>query len=262
MFSEMIHRYQDRFKIEARTPVQSIDFEESRTYPYRVRTPRGVIRAGQVIHATNGYAGHLLPGLRGSIFPVRGQMTAQSPTKSFGIQGGSQSWSINYGTGFDYMTQSGQSGEIFIGGGLLQGGQCGLGELGNTNDGSNNVLSRAHLGGIINSVFSTGAHDAASEGMLASWTGVMGFTSDILPLVGRLSTEATNRDGDGEWIAAGYNGYGMPNAWLCGKYIASKVLQKGDAGVLPRAYELSAERLKTMGSEISAKHWLSTLGLN
>lgn len=262
LFREMLQLYQGRFNLEAKTPALSIEYHTGTSLPYQIKTPRGTVQAKQVVHATNGHAGKLLPGLRGALFPVRGQMTAQSPTEEFGVQGGRQSWSINYGTGFDYMTQSGQSGEIFIGGGLLQAGQCGIGELGNVNDDVNNVLSRAHLGGIINSVFSNGLQDAASAGVIASWTGIMGFTSDILPIVGQLPKETTNRDGEGEWIAAGYNGYGMPNAWLCGKYVANKLLRKEEPGLMPRAYRVSAERLKSMGSEKAAKHWLATLGLD
>ena len=258
----MVETFKGRFNLEAQTPAQSVEYVGSGEYPYEVKTPRGTIKAKQIVHATNGHAGHLLPGIRGALFPVRGQMTAQSPTKSFGIQGGTQSWSINYGTGFDYMTQSGQTGEIFLGGGLLQAGQSGVGELGNVLDNSNNILSRAHLGGIINSVWSTGPENAASAGLLASWTGVMGFTSDILPMVGHLSKEATGREGDGEWMAAGYNGYGMPNAWLCGKHIANQLLGKEDTVKFPRAYLLTDERLKSMSGGNAAKHWLTMLGLD
>ncbi|WP_372624470.1 NAD(P)/FAD-dependent oxidoreductase [Falsiroseomonas sp.] len=46
---------------------------------WRLETPRGVIRAGQVILATNGYTDDLWPGLRQSIVPVFSAITASEP---------------------------------------------------------------------------------------------------------------------------------------------------------------------------------------
>jgi len=45
---------------------------------WALTTPRGVISCDYVIHATNGYASHLLPHMSGSdgIIPVRGQVMA------------------------------------------------------------------------------------------------------------------------------------------------------------------------------------------
>ncbi|WPH03555.1 FAD dependent oxidoreductase [Acrodontium crateriforme] len=258
LFAELLQQYPKRFHLEALTPVQAINTTEEGIY--MIQTPRGEIRAKEIVHATNGHASHLNPGLRGPIFPARGQMTAQIPTTRFGVQGDKLSWGIEYGIGFDYITQSAQSGEIFLGGGFLQADMRGLGELGNINDDEQSTLALAHLNGIMNTV--AGQGNEAHDEMKAAWTGIMGFTTDGLPLVGKLPREASLRSGDGEWIAAGFNGYGMVNTWLCGKHIADLILGKTDPEHVPAAYAISAERLAKMGANVAAERFLNhSLGL-
>lgn len=261
IFSELLDKHRDRFSLHARVPVQKIETDESNGYV--VSTSQGAIRTKTVVHATNGHAGHLLPGLRGPLFPVRGQMSTQTPTASFADKyAGKRSWSIHYDAGFDYITQSGETGEIFHGGGLAQSIQRGLGELGNTRDDINSVQAMAHLGGALNATFGIEKDQSVSAGTKAAWTGIMGFTSDGLPLVGRLPTEATHRGGDGEWIAAGFNGYGMANAWLCGRHIADNVVGKGKVEPVPQAYQISSERLACMDAKAAAAGWMEAMGLD
>lgn len=261
MFSELLAKHSNRFTIRAQAPVESIHADDGGIYS--VSTPKGTIRAKTVIHATNGHAGHLLPGLRGALFPVRGQMSTQTPSKGFGNKyDGKRSWSIHYDAGFDYITQSGETGEIFHGGGLAQSIERGLGELGNTRDDINSVQAVAHLGGALNATFGIEEDQKMASGMKATWTGVMGFTSDGLPLVGRIPKEATQRDGQGEWIAAGFNGYGMANAWLCGQHVADSVLGKETVDPVPQAYKISSKRLAGMSADIAAKAWLAVVGMD
>lgn len=68
---------------------------------WELHTPRGSILCKSVLHATNGYASHLLPFLSGpsGIVPVRGQIIATRanvPSNVLGIA----SWSGN--EGFEY----------------------------------------------------------------------------------------------------------------------------------------------------------------
>jgi glycine/D-amino acid oxidase-like deaminating enzyme len=46
---------------------------------WRVRTPRGVVRAGRVVVATNGYTGGLVPGLAATVVAVESAQTATEP---------------------------------------------------------------------------------------------------------------------------------------------------------------------------------------
>lgn len=74
----------------------------------------------------------------------------------------------------------------------------------------------------------------------AIWTGIMGISADIEPWVGRVPSKVSGRRevvaaskadrkssmwvSPGEWIAAGYSGEGMANAWLCGTELARMML--------------------------------------
>lgn len=250
MLADLLDKNKSRFHVEAHTPVEAIEHRGI----YRIQTSRGIISAGKVIHATNGHVGHLLPGLRGPLFPIRGQMTAQEPHAEFGIPEGSHSWSIHYGKGFDYVTQSALSGEIFIGGALTR--SDAIEELGNPRDDANSMVSTAHLAGVMDAAFGRPVRDHIKS----QWTGTMGFTSDGLPIVGEVPREVSGRDGHGEFVAAGYNGYGMANAWLCGKYIADLVLGNPSDEPIPSAYALTKERLAGMDAQSAARTWLNVFG--
>ena len=136
-------------------------------------------------------------------------------------------------------------------------------DLGKFLDDCNSAMAAAHLGGIINSVWSPESCESpAVSHVIRKWTGVMGFTADFFPLVGRLPREATGREGDGEWISAGFNGYGMAIAWLCGKHVADKIFKRPDDRVLPEVYVVSAERLALMKCEDAIKHWMEAMGID
>ena len=61
--------------------------------------------------------------------------------------------------------------------------------------------------------------------------------------------------------SAGYNGYGMANAWLSGKHVAGCVLQEKDVETIPSAYILTEERIANMNVTDAAKRWLGMFGL-
>lgn len=254
ILADLLDKHKSTFHIEANAPVEAVKYEEC----YHVRTPRGTIKAGKVIHATNGHAGYLIPGLRGPLFPIRGQMTTQTSHSAleshskFGAPGAVYSWSVRYGKGFDYITQSSSTDDLFIGGGLIRSDP--FEELGNPRDDANSPVSIAHLGSIMDATFGT----PVCRDIKATWTGTMGFTSDGLPFVGQVSQQISGRAGDGEYVAAGYNGYGMANAWLCGKHVADLVLAQPSKQPIPLAYALTQERLAGMDVRGAARQWLDT----
>ncbi|KAJ8501749.1 hypothetical protein ONZ45_g12023 [Pleurotus djamor] len=51
---------------------------------YTLTTSKGTIRTPHVVHATNGWASHLLEPLRGKIVPLRATMTSQRPGVNLG----------------------------------------------------------------------------------------------------------------------------------------------------------------------------------
>lgn len=52
------------------------------------------IIAKHIVHATNAYASHLLPGMTGKVFPVRGTMSSQPPGRDFPNLSMERSWSF------------------------------------------------------------------------------------------------------------------------------------------------------------------------
>lgn len=62
------------------TPVNIVErnSETTNSHRWKLHTPRGLISCSYVVHATNAYASHLIPHLRGSvgIVPTRGQVVA------------------------------------------------------------------------------------------------------------------------------------------------------------------------------------------
>lgn len=131
--------------------MESIEVSGLEEYPYEIRTSRGSIFAQHVVHCTNRHAGHLLPGLRGPLFPLRGQMTVQSRPSSFPCVGDKRSWLLHYAPGYEYVTQSpSPSGDIYLGGGLLQaltepGSEESNIDVGNVRDDQQNTAALRYL---------------------------------------------------------------------------------------------------------------------
>ena len=237
VLKNLLARHGERFALETNTPVLSID-SGADDAPFTLHTSRGIVKAHHVIHCTNAHVGHLVPGLRGNVFPIRGQMSAQSPGTKFPHQGNDRSWLFMYERGFDYLTQlpcNGQSdGEMMFGGGFAQSEGGGIEDLGITTDDALSLSADIHLSGALSAVFGRenwGPVDGTAVKQM--WTGNMGFSADGLPWVGMLSEKLTGRKrltqrddkSSGEWAAVAYSGEGMVNAWLCGKALAMMVLQ-------------------------------------
>lgn len=238
-----------------------------------METPRGTILARHVIHCTNAHVGHLVPGLRGRIYPVRGQMSAQTPGDKFPCQGTQHSWVFNYERGFDYLTQlpDGQNSscQMMFGGAFAQSEGRGIADLGIATDSSLSVYMDIHLSGALSAVF---GHEnwgtVTGPPVQAMWTGNMGFSSDGLPWVGMLPSSLTGRENGhpkptskqsdvdkpgSEWVSAAFSGEGMVQAWLCGKALGIMLLsrdgrldpvQSADLSWLPEQMLATEERVR------------------
>ena len=201
-----------------------INFEDS-DKPFLVHTSRGKISATHVVHATDGFAATLVPGLKGKLFPVRGHMTAQTPGNLFPKPAGSRSWCVFHNHGFDYISQRPGKGELMVGGGMVQSPQKGMDEFGIWRDDQMSVPILAYLNGLLPTIFGTNNWGVdESPGTKQAWSGCMGFTTDLLPYVGKLNQALTHRKlgssykdhKAAEWISAGFHGEGMILAWLSG----------------------------------------------
>ncbi|KAJ5616545.1 hypothetical protein N7537_001659, partial [Penicillium hordei] len=254
VFEALLEKYPGRLTIETYTPVESVEHistlasSVTNIYPYTLHTSRGPLRARTVVHCTNGYSGHLLPRLRGLVHPFKGTMTVQDPQNAVSNQGTAVSWGFHYppsydpetqrlGYGLYYLGQSAKTGYFYFGGENAR-----LEESVSADDSSVADHSVKHLEVVLPRFF--GKSNRPDWRLVSSWSGIMGYSSDGLPMVGRLSPKLTGREGDGEWIAAAFNGYGMANSLMSGEALALMILGEDVSDWLPVAYELGEKRLR------------------
>ncbi|KAJ3874410.1 FAD dependent oxidoreductase [Lentinula edodes] len=163
ILSRLLKSHTANFQILAKTPCISITAASS---TYVIETPKGTIRSAHIVHATNAWTSHLLPGFRRKIVPLRGEMTSQRPGTGLGFgqippslsttPSSSSNWQgsrtfIFYTGGkdgiFDYLTQQMQPckvssaskhplprTELMFGGGLAFNPELFCSQLGNTDD--------------------------------------------------------------------------------------------------------------------------------
>lgn len=175
-------------------------------------------------------------------------MTVQDPQNAVSNQGTAVSWGFHYppsydpetqrlGYGLYYLGQSAKTGYFYFGGENAR-----LEESVSADDSCVADHSVEHLETVLPRFF--GKNDRSDWRLISSWSGIMGYSSDGLPIVGRLSPKLTGRAGDGEWIAAAFNGYGMANSLMSGEALALMILGEDVSDWLPVAYGLGEKRLR------------------
>lgn len=259
-WKDLLRRFSTNLTLEAKTPVSAVNYRpvENGIAPYVVTTTRGEIQAGQVVYCTNGYTGNLIPGLRGGLFPYRGTMTVQDLNDEANIpnRGAERSWSIHQepkqeGDNSDiissvqYLQQNANSGHYFFGGGKYDPIQAITGDDAIIPESGVQYL-QAKLSSFL------GQESSVNNKLISSWTGIMGFTSDGNPLVGHLPPSITCREGNGEWIAAGFNGMGMSLCVASGEALAYLMQSRDVSDWLPEVFKISESRLQsTLNTEQS-----------
>ncbi|RAK95304.1 NAD(P)/FAD-dependent oxidoreductase [Aspergillus ibericus CBS 121593] len=251
VLSQLQKEFPQDLVIETNTPVKGIEEQTDEgdgSLRYTVSTSRGVIRARHVIHCTNAHVSHLVPGLRGRIYPIRGQMSAQHAGQAFPCQGEKHSWIFNYDRGMDYLTQlpPTKTGPMMMfGGGFAQGEGGGIADLGIAADSELSLYADIHLSGALSAVFGRDNWGVVPRRSVEKmWAGTMGFSADGLPWVGPLPASVThrglNKEGCGaEWVSAAFSGEGMVLAWLCGKALATLLLIHDDVLLETESRDLS-----------------------
>ncbi|KAK4610377.1 hypothetical protein CLAFUW4_14087 [Fulvia fulva] len=267
LFKRLLEQYTGRFSFETETPVTSVKHHPASNaeYPYILTTPRGTIRATMVIHCTNGWTGHLLPKLRGKIFPLRATMSVQAAGPDFQNEGNHKSWStidkptydaadntLSYG--LYYITQNAHTGDIFIGGEKQF-----ATEVLSSDDTNISTISKDKLESVLPTIFEQGWPQGGKPKVKSIWSGIMGFTPDHLPWVGQIPETYTECGANGEYIAAGFNGYGMPLCWGCGEALAKMVVGENEnfeknawLSSLPGSFLITKRRLESPYTSIEA----------
>lgn len=266
IFEGLHKRFSCRLSIETNTPITRIDYDIAgdNKFPYLLQTPRGVVRTAQLAYCTNAYTSHLLPELRGVIYPLKGTMTVQDLGAKRPNQGSSTSWAIHYtpfedaqeesvADGLIYGMQNVKTGAFFFGG-----EKAPVKDMLSANDQDISPSSVKFLRESLASLFGQSEDALREDKLISAWSGIMGFTSDGIPLVGQVPHSITRRSGEGEWMCAGYNGYGMPSAWLAGENLAKMMLGSGCDSQFPGAFLLSQERItERLSLQKSIRHLVS-----
>ncbi|CAN9229158.1 unnamed protein product [Alternaria sp. RS040] len=244
-----------QLNLQTRTPVTEITSSNS---THTLHTPRGTISSKTVILATNGYTSALLPHFADLIVPCRGEMSALIPPAGMTLLPNSYGMVAALGqpaNNDDYLIHRPFEGVPNPGGHLMFGGGRGAGHypsIGVSDDAVIDEGSAAYLRGALLKVMELGGQ---TEGLnelkaAAQWTGIMGYSRDDHPWVGKVPGN------EGLWLAGGYTGHGMPNGTLCGKAIVDMVLGEMDGndltavheemvrkGDMPKSYILTKERI-------------------
>ncbi|KIJ65352.1 hypothetical protein HYDPIDRAFT_174844 [Hydnomerulius pinastri MD-312] len=217
-------------RLHTHTPVTSIVKTVAADGPvgreYKLSTPRGSVACSRVVHATNAYASHLLPFLAGpdGIVPTRGQIIATRASVGTELIK-TNGWGGN--EGFEYwfprpLKAVDEKPLIILGGGR-EASESPSFELYVDDDSTLNQAVGKALRGFLPAVFE-GMFDPNNEPEM-EWTGIMGYTSMGDPFVGPVSglRGGDAADYEGQYIAAGYTGHGMPRAFGCAEIIAQMI---------------------------------------
>jgi len=183
--------------VQGATPVTALVRDAA---AFRASTPRGAVRAGAVLAATNGYTPEMLPALRRRIVPVPSFIVATEPL------GDNRMLSL---IPKRRMIVESRERHCYYrpspdGTRLVFGGRAALRQIGD-------AKARAELRRLIAQIFP----DLAGVELTHSWRGRTGFTFESLPHLGQI---------DGVWHAMGYSGNGNAMAPWLGHKAALKIL--------------------------------------
>ncbi len=188
-------------RILTRTPVTRLLRKSGRVIG--VETTNGSFHAENVIMATNAYTPLLLPELPDrAIVPARGQILVTQPLPPM----------LNHPFGTNFDKEYGRQvpdGPIVCGGFRRLDDNEGLGHY-------EERTTLPVLSGIAKCL--TELYPLLGNAQVVRcWSGIMGFTADGVPLIGR------PRDHDGLYVAAGFNGGGFSWGPVVGKIVAAEI---------------------------------------
>jgi gamma-glutamylputrescine oxidase len=168
---------------------------------WRVATPKGAATGRVVVVAIDGLLPQLVPELRGIVYPVRGQMLATEPIPDPVI-----TMPTHCEHGFVYARPT-LDGRLAIGG-------CRSADLEaeyTDEEGPTPRVQEALDRFIAERIGLTGVS------VSHRWAGTMGFSADLLPVVG----EVPGRPG--LHVAGGYSGVGNVQGFVCGGMLADRI---------------------------------------
>ncbi|KAK9451090.1 FAD dependent oxidoreductase [Limtongia smithiae] len=267
------------------------------SYLYDITTSKGTILANKIVHATNAYLDTLLQLSADMptklsradklVTPVRGhviEVQPLGPRQSLSRDPSHNITNMSFNDGGEYLIQR-PNGNLVLGGGRRFGSKQGIEsfDASESSDGIDPAVDlylRAFLpqtlGFDCGQYLGTGASEISN--LLSSknfkvvnqWTGIMGFSSDLNPFVGRVKSFPIQGQ---EYCIAGFTGHGMPRIFLSAKALVRMILMNDadyvydsqnlsdltkelnletvDGTVeLPKAFEITDERIRRIANSI------------
>ncbi|KAI0545620.1 FAD dependent oxidoreductase [Xylaria curta] len=267
------------FNLQTNTPVTRIEkCEEGGSSSWLVHTQRGQVKARDVLLAINAYTSYLVPNMTGLVIPVRGQVCAFEPPPGTTQLPHSYVWIKD--ADHQYLIQrdpedvrakkadhekasKSQVEDRFI---IFGGGRpAALGDdEGTSHDNKVNTAVTQALQGYLHEALDLcpdiddpQTREAQPPLRAAyEWTGIMGYSRDGCPWIGRVPDtllsnwgQAINRASSGAlWMCGGYTGHGMPVAARCGVAVAQMILGRLDGVQVPEQWMATDERVQAARS--------------
>jgi glycine/D-amino acid oxidase-like deaminating enzyme len=242
--------------LQTNTPV--LDAIHLPSGQWSIVTSRGKLQASKVIFATNAYTAGIVPLLNNKIVPVRGNVCRILPSNNYMFSPLKMTYSIrSAGNSFDYMiARQTEDRSIILGGAKPTYLWDKKTWYNNWDDGIEfiNDKSKQYFEEFMPKHFDRWGMD--DSGCKEMWTGILGYTSDLLPFVGELPDQSNG------YVIAGFNGQGMPRILLCARALIDLVLGRVNKieELIPEPYLITKTRLETKENCI-LKHMGGHLGL-
>ncbi|KAF4313992.1 putative FAD dependent oxidoreductase superfamily protein [Botryosphaeria dothidea] len=223
--------------LQTHTPVTSVSEARDEGNRWAVSTPRGRLRAKQVVYCTNAYTAGVAPQYRDKIIPVKGICSRIAVPEGAPKPHLPNTYSLRYAPGiYDYQITR-PDGSIIIGGAKQWFWHDKSHWYGVTDDASLIEPAKQHFPGFMQRNYRGWEQSGAEVDKI--WTGIMGYTADMMPHIGEVPSKP------GQFIIGGFNGHGMPLIFLSSKGLAKMILDGApfeETGI-PRLFKTTAERL-------------------
>jgi glycine/D-amino acid oxidase-like deaminating enzyme len=224
LLERMVRRYDSgTLNVQMDTPVTHISRENV------LSTPRGDVRAGKIVFATNAWTAGLLADFEGTITPYKGMNSHHKPERRVHPHL-NNTYNIFFAktqqgrpTGVDYLNPR-PDGGIVVGGGGWHFKFDRPSWWNNFDDSMRFSQSvEKHWDKYMHSTFLGWEHSNAVPDMV--WTGIMGYTNDEKPHIGRVPSKQGEEAVKNQWILAGFNGGGMSTIPTAAKAVAKMVVE-------------------------------------
>lgn len=217
------------------TPVTSIIQDPNGGFV--VETPRGKTHASKIVHATNGYVGGLLPEYKKNIIPSKGICCriavpegTPAPLLNNSYINRTEDNTLSY-----LIARA--DGSIVVGGAAAKFRQFRDQWYNNVDDSVLIDAAKDYYDDYMQRTYRGWEKTGAKVDKI--WTGVMGYSYDSHPHIGAIPKKPN------QYIAAGFNGHGMPVIWLGAKGLARMVTEDSpyEKSGLPRLFQTTQARI-------------------